>query len=257
MRHAPPSSFADHFSGHAEDYARARPRYPAELFAALSDRIVGPRRMAWDCATGNGQAAAALTAYFDRVVATDASTEQLQHATLHPRVTYRCAPAEASGLEAGTVDAVTVAAAVHWFDLDRFYAEVRRVARPGAILAVWTYRPQHIQVTPAVDALVEDFATRTLAPYWAPELVRYVDAAYASLPFPFPEVPFPTFSSTVSWSSDQFVDHLRTWSGTQAYRRATGNDPVAGLQPELAAAWGDPTHARNVRFPLHVRVGRV
>ena len=54
----------------------------------------------------------------------------------HPRVEYRVAPAERSGLPDAAVDLVTLALAAHWFDLPRFYAEVRRVGRPRTAIAL-------------------------------------------------------------------------------------------------------------------------
>src|SRR5215470_15770711 len=130
--------FKDHFSASAAGYATFRPKYPAELFdfvAALPER----RRVAWDCATGNGQAALPLAERFDRVVATDASAEQIAHATPHPRVSYGVGLADESGLDGESVDLVTVAQALHWLALDRFFAEVRRVVVEGGVLAVWCY----------------------------------------------------------------------------------------------------------------------
>lgn len=247
--------FADHFSGHAGEYARHRPRYPAALFewlASLTER----QDVAWDGATGNGQAAVSLAEHFASVIATDASEEQLRYATAHARVDYRHGPVERSGLAATSVDLVTAAAAAHWFDLEAYYAEVRRVSRRGAVVALWTYLP-HLEVDPAIDRLVDELAHGTLADHWAPEVARYAREGYAGLPFPFEAVDAPSFECRVRWDADGLCSYLRTWSAVVAFGRVTGRDPVAAIAPAIHAAWGEPTTVREVRFPLELRVGRV
>ena len=182
-------SFKDHFSTQAATYAKARPTYPPALFAELA-RLAPGRTLAWDAGTGNGQAAVALAAQFERVVATEPSAAQLAQAVPHERVTYTQSAELAPGIADGTADIVTAAQAAHWFDLKIFYPEVRRVLRPGGLLAVWNYGMWTI--TPAVDALVERFYNGTVGPYWPPER-RFVQEAYATIPFPFRGFPAPVF----------------------------------------------------------------
>lgn len=248
--------FKDHFSGHAADYAAFRPRYPAELFQWAAG-LPAARGLAWDCATGNGQAAVALAEHFPRVVATDASAAQIAHAEPHPRVEYRVALAEAgeaSGLPDAAVDLVTVAQALHWFDFDRFYAEVRRVLAPGGALAVWSY--DLARVAPAVDALIDRLARDVVGPWWPPER-RWVDERYRTLPFPFAEVAAPPCHLEERWDLPRLLAYLRTWSSVTRLRAATGRDAVAEAEGELAAAWGDPARPREIRWPLSVRAGRL
>lgn len=245
-------AFKDHFSSHAADYARYRPHYPAELYAALAARCED-HALAWDCGTGNGQAAVGLAAHFDRVVATDASAEQIAQAEPHPRVTYHVAPAPRSPLAGASADLVTVAQAIHWFDVDAFYAEVRRVLKPGGALAVWTYGLQ--RVAPEIDPLLDRFYRAIVGPYWPPER-RHVDAAYRTLPFPFAEESLPVPPMTMDWTLDELLGYLGTWSASQRYLRATGEDPVAQIREDVAAAWGEPGAARRVTWPLYIRLGR-
>jgi SAM-dependent methyltransferase len=247
--------FKDHFSGHAADYAAFRPRYPAELFQWAA-ALPAARSLAWDCATGNGQAAVALAGHFQRVVASDASAAQIAHAEPHPRVEYRVALAEAgeaSGLAEGAVDLVTVAQALHWFDFDRFYAEVRRVLAPGGAIAVWSY--DLVRVTPEIDRLIDSLARDVVGAFWPPER-RWVDERYRTLPFPFAEIAAPPFQLEESWDLPRLLAYLRTWSSATRFRAATGRDAVAEATPELAGAWGDPGQERAVRWPLSVRAGR-
>ena len=248
-----PTSFDDHFSKQAGAYARYRPSHPAALFDYLAALL--PRRaLAWDCGTGNGQAALALAERFDRVIATDASAEQLRHAPAHNRVEYRVEHAEAVSLAAGSADLITVAIAVHWFDFDAFYPAVRRVAAPGGVLAVWTY---HLPVImPAMDPVLERYYRDVLAGHW-PERIHFIEERYTTLPFPFDEIAAPPFEMQAEWTLAQLAGFLDSWSGTQRYLQTRGAHPLNVIWPELAAGWGDPETARLVRWPLHLRVGLV
>ena len=246
------SGFRDCFSGHAADYREFRPSYPPELFQFLAS--IAPRRdLAWDCGTGNGQAAVGLAEHFARVVATDASAEQLKNAQPHPRVEYVVAPAERCPLPDHSADLVLAAQALHWFDHDRFYAEVRRVGRPGAIIAATCYYEP--SVGPNVDPVLrrwEDF----IRPYWTPERA-WVDAGYRTIPFPFPEVPAPQFHLSIESNLERFLGYLGTWSATRQFVQKHGRDPLEPFVPDFAKAWGDLAAERMVRWQFHLRLGRV
>ncbi len=245
--------FPDHFSGVAGAYAEFRPRYPDALFDWLAE--VAPRReLAWDCATGNGQAAVALARVFDRVVATDASAEQLDAAAPHPRVEYRVAPAEESDLESDSADAITVAQAVHWFDRPAFYAEASRVLRRDGVLAVWTYGHPRLD-EPVRDAVFQEFYSGTVGPYWPPERAL-VDSGYRTIEFPFPKVDPPDFEMETLWPLAALLGYVATWSATTRFRRSRGFDPVPALGEELSRVWGDPAESRRIRWPLAIRAGR-
>jgi SAM-dependent methyltransferase len=248
-----PKPFADHFSAIASDYAAARPTYPAALFDWLASLV--PRTgVAWDCAAGSGQATLELARRFDRVLATDASAAQLAQAPAHPRVTYRAAPAEVSGLPDGSADLVTVAQALHWVDLDPFYAETRRVLAPDGVLAVWCYGMLVVD-EPLIDARLAHYYVDQVGPYWAPER-RLVETGYRTLAFPFEELVPPPFDMSLDWTLGELAAYLGTWSATEAYRRARGVDPVAPFISALATDWGPPERRRWIRWPLSVRVGR-
>lgn len=249
---APDTDFPDHFSGHAAAYAKARPTYPPALFAHLAE-LAPARESAWDAGCGNGQAARALAQHFERVLATDASAKQIEQAEPHPRVEFAVARGEHAPLPDASVDLVTVAQALHWFDVDAFHAEVRRVARPNAIVAEWSYDLMH--VTPAVDAVVHHLYRDVVGIYWPPERI-HVEDAYAKLPFDFERVDVPDFAMQLEWTLDQLVAYLGTWSSVRRYADDRGEDPVAGLRDELASAWGSEA-SYPVRWPLAVRVGRV
>jgi ubiquinone/menaquinone biosynthesis C-methylase UbiE len=247
-----PKPFADHFSDIAGQYAASRPTYPPELFDWLAS--VAPATDAvWDCAAGSGQATLELARRFDRVTATDASAAQLAQATVHPRVSYRVAPAEASGLPDRSIDLVTVAQALHWLDLDGFYAEVRRVLVPGGALAVWCYGLLMLDDS-ALDGRIREFYRGVVGPYWAPER-KLVETGYRTLAFPFEELAAPPFEMTLDWTLAELAAYVGTWSATEAYRRARGQDPVPQLAAELTPRWGMAAR-RRVRWPLSVRVGR-
>lgn len=241
--------FKDHFSGHAADYSAYRPTYPRALFEFLAG-CCARRRHAWDCATGNGQTALAVAHHFEHVTATDASAEQLRAAARHPRVEYRVAAAEASGLDAHDIDLVTVSQALHWFDIGRFFAEARRVLAPGGVLAVWSY--DLCRVAPACDAIIREVYT-ALDDYWPPER-RIVESRYAGIEMPVPEIATPGFEMIQSWSVDAMLGYLRTWSAFRRCLEETGVDPVAKVEGRLRAAWGDGE--REVSWPLALRAGR-
>jgi SAM-dependent methyltransferase len=243
----------DHFSTLAAVYVRHRPRYPEALFTYLAG-LCAERKLVWDCGTGNGQAAIALAEHFERVVATDASPQQIAHAPSHDRVTYSVEPAEAVSLEPKTVDLVTVAVAVHWFDHARFYAEVRRVLKPGGVIAVWTY---HLPaINPAIDRVLQTYYAGVLWAYWPPEIMLLHDR-YRTLPFPFLELDPPSFSMPLEWDLGELAGFLSSWSAVRPYQSAHGMHPLETVWDDLSQAWGPADGKRQVVFPLHIRVGRV
>lgn len=243
--------FKDHFSSKAAIYAKARPRYPAAFFAELAQLVRG-HSLAWDCGSGNGQAAVSLAEHFDRIVATEPSAAQLAEAIAHPKVTYVQSAELAPGVADGSVDMVTVACAAHWFDLAVFYPEVRRVVRPGGLLAVWNYDP--CTVSPAIDQVIQRFYHDKVGAYWPPER-KQAGTGYRLLEFPFPEIPFPSFNLEVTWTVEEFVAYLHTWSAVTRYKQATGIDPVEAFLPELQAVWGAGRH--KLSWPMGGRLGRL
>jgi len=243
-------TFKDHFSKQAADYAKFRPRYPQKLFEYLGS--VAPNRgLAWDCGTGNGQAAVGLATVFDRVIATDASEKQIANARSHERVEYRVTRAEKSDLESASIDLIMVAQALHWFDLDRFYDEVRQVLKPDGVLAASAYNLLRVQ--PAIDEVVNRYYYEVVGPFWPPE--RELVENFADLPFPFHEIDPPKFEMTAQWNLDHLIGYLRTWSSTQRFMAANGADPLEQIIDELRRAWGNPQEVRTVLWPLILRLG--
>jgi SAM-dependent methyltransferase len=247
------------FSAVAREYANFRPGYPPELFAWLAR--AAPRRDAvWDCGCGSGQASTALAQHFQVVHATDVAPEQIAAARPHPRVHYSVAPAEHSGLAAASVDLVTVAQALHWFDVEAFYTEARRVARPGALLAVWNYpRPQLVDAE--LDRRFLEFYSGVVGPYWPPER-RHIEANYTTLPplpdeLAFEELPHPGFGLTLRWNLEQLLGYVSSWSATTRYRKARGADPVPMLRASLRDAWPGEGALIEILLPIRLRAGRL
>jgi SAM-dependent methyltransferase len=213
-----PFNFEDHFSGQSAQYAQYRPKYPDEIYAYLASIAPG-RSFAWDCGTGNGQAAIGLAKYFDKVHATDASAEQISRAHAHENVDYHVEPAEHVSLRDASVDLVTVAVAIHWFNFDEFYREVRRVLRPDGILAAWTYNA--VEVSPEIDELIWRYYREIVGEYW-PERIRYLEERYETIPFPFEEIVPPSFAMEIHWNLLQLAGFLDSWSATQRYKAQRG-----------------------------------
>lgn len=245
-------SFDDHFSGHADEYARFRPTYPTSLYAFLA-RAAPAQELAWDCATGNGQAALGLASHFARVIAIDASAAQIERAVAHAQVEYRVAEATASGLRAARVDLVTIAQALHWFDTPAFYAEVRRVLKPHGVCAAWGYGL--MRVAPAIDTVLDRFYHDVVGPYWPPERA-HLDAGYRTLAFPFTELAAPSFAMRATWPLAGLLGYLATWSAAKPYAKAVGADPLGRIADDLAHAWGPAEMPRAITWPLYLRLGR-
>jgi len=246
-------SFKDHFSGRSADYTLYRPSYPPQLFSWLASLTSG-HDLAWDCGCGSGQAALELVHHYTGVIATDPSRQQIDNAIPHEGIRYAVATAEASGLEPGSIDLVVVAQALHWFDFDRFYAEVERVTRPDGVIAAISYG--EVRVAGAPDPVVSRFYHDLIGPCWPPER-RYVDEGYATIPFPFPEITAPSFAMTAEWNLEHLLGYFRTWSAVKEYEKRNGADPLQLIGADLAAAWGDSAAARSITWPLSLRVGRV
>ncbi|MEW6210501.1 MAG: class I SAM-dependent methyltransferase [Acidobacteriota bacterium] len=244
--------FNDQFSKLAASYLRYRPRYPKELFSYLASLAPSLAR-AWDAATGNGQSALALVEHFNEVIATDASAEQIAQASRHERIDYRVAPSEKTDIESGSVDLVTVSQALHWFRLDEFYREARRVLKPQGVIAVWVYR--FIHVADEIDRVLEEFHEVTVKPFWLPENDK-ADNRFLSLPFPFKEISAPPFEMEARWTLEHLKGFLGTWSAVERYKQARRSDPVESITEELKRVWGDPDRERTIRWPLLLRVGR-
>lgn len=246
------TGFADHFSIQAGSYSQYRPDYPISLISWLAERAPS-RELAWDCGTGSGQAAVALGRHFDMVIATDPSASQVRHARTAAGVRYAVMTAERSALASASVSLVTVAQALHWFDLPRFYPEVDRVLVPEGVLAVWSYGL--LEIEPAIDELVRHFYADTVGAYWPPERA-IVDAGYGTLEFPYVEEEPPAVRMEAEWTAAQLLGFLSTWSAVARYRRARGEDPMPRFAAALAERWSDSAPAKCVRWPLSVRVGR-
>ena len=246
-------NFKDYFSKQASEYTRYRPHYPEALFEYLG-KLVSSRRRAWDCATGSGQAAIGLTPYFEEIIATDASDEQIANAVAHDRITYVVVPAEKTEITSGSVDLIAVAQALHWFDFDRFYAEVRRVLKEGGVLAAWSY--SLLRISSAIDRVLDHFYTNVVGPFWPPER-KLVDDKYQSIPFPFEELVAPLFKMETRWNLDRLVGYLGTWSSVQKFKDKHNTDPIEIVIRDLRRAWGRPEDEKEINWPIHMRVGRV
>ncbi|AVQ13949.1 Methyltransferase domain protein [Leptospira santarosai] len=245
-------NFKDHFSSHSSSYSEFRPGYPLELFSYLKN-LVPNAKTVWDCGTGTGQAAVFLAATFEKVIATDPSTNQISNAEPRKNVEYRVCKAEESALKNHEVDMITVAQAFHWFDFDPFYKEAARVGKKNGVLAIWGYGLHRI--TPEIDALIDKLYNEIVGSYWPPER-RYVEEEYKTISFPFEKISPPPFSMKEEWTVDQLLGYLRTWSSVQKYIQKNESDPVLLVEAEIRNVWGS-TRTKIVEWPLFFKIGKL
>ncbi|MFL5501988.1 MAG: class I SAM-dependent methyltransferase [Gemmatimonadaceae bacterium] len=246
--------FEDHFSQQAAQYAAYRPRYPRALFEFVAG-LTARHGAVLDCGTGSGQAAIGMTDYFDRVIATDPSEEQIRNGARHPQIEFRVARAEASGLPDGSVNLVTAAQALHWFDTVAFFAEAKRVLAEHGAIAVWGYGDPCLD-SAELERTLHEFNRGRLEKYWPAERQILLDG-FRNVQFPFTEVATPRMELTMRWNLFELAGYLRTWSATARYVNRHRVDPVTAVEQSLASEWGDRDTKREVRWPLYIRAGKL
>jgi SAM-dependent methyltransferase len=234
-------------------YARFRPEYPQRLASFLA-AAAPDHRLAVDVGCGNGQLTQLLAPYFDKVVGLDPSADQIANTIPNERIDYRCAPAEHLPLADASASLITAAQAAHWFDLPAFYGEVRRVAVPGAVVALISYGVLNLEE--ALDARFQKFYWDEIGPYWPAER-KLVDSGYATLDFPFAELARPALDIRVEWHLFEFLGYVTTWSAVRSAKEAGRDDLLMAFANDIGAAWGDPDRRRPVRWPINMRIGRV
>ena len=246
------NDFKDHFSVNAENYSKFRPVYPAALFRFLSSITPG-HDLAWDCATGSGQTALGLAKYFNKVIATDASEQQIKNAIHREKISYIVAPAHNTTIQTESIDLITVAQALHWFEFNRFYTEVNRVLKPNGIVTVWTYNLPTI--SPEIDSIIKYFYFNVIGEFWPPER-KFVENGYENIPFPFHRLPNPSFRMSAKWTINQLMGYIGTWSAVKRYRDNKGNDPVESIQKTIKNLWKRSPDVMEIVWPLSIMIGQ-
>ncbi|MDB5196603.1 MAG: class SAM-dependent methyltransferase [Flaviaesturariibacter sp.] len=243
----------DLFSTQAKTYAQYRPHYPQELFAHLFS-LVREKGKAWDCATGNGQAAVVLAEQFAKVEATDISKTQLRHAVQKPNIQYSIAAAEQTSFPENSFDLITVAQAYHWLDWNAFKTEAKRVGKKNCLVAIWTYN-RFTTGDMKLDSLFDHFYHDITGPYWDTER-KYVDANYETVDFDFAEVDSHSFYTELQWTREQVIGYFNSWSAVQKYISQHGHTPVGLIEEELEKIWGDK-ETYTLRFSIYLKHGRI
>lgn len=243
--------FKDNFSKQSKAYQRYRPSYPEELFAFLSS-LTKTHDLAWDCATGNGQAALGLADFYKKIYATDPSENQLANAIRDTRIIYKNEKAERSSLQDTSVDLITVAQAMHWFDFDLFFSEVKRVLKPKGILAAWTYGPPDISAQ--INELILHYRDSVVGEYWQREN-QYVTDRYSTIPFPFKEIDTPSFTFEKRIDRNDLIGLLESWSATQKFKNETGKDPIDEIMPQLEKYWDNSHQNKSATWNIYMKVG--
>jgi SAM-dependent methyltransferase len=241
------------FDQGGQAYARFRPEYPRELAAFLAAQAPDDR-LAVDVGCGNGQLTQLLAPHFRQVIGLDPSADQIANATPNERIDYRCAPAEQLPLPDASASLITAAQAAHWFDLPAFYREVRRIGRPGTILALISYGV--LELEPELDARFQKFYWEEIGPYWPPER-KLVDSGYATIEFPFEELAPPALDIRLEWHLPEFLGYLLTWSSVRSAKEAGKESLLMEFANDMAQAWGDPDRKRSIAWPINMRIGRL
>lgn len=244
----------DLFSTGSRLYQQARPSYPTTVLEAILEHVA-ERHLVWDCAAGSGQFTQLLAPVFEHVVATDLSMQQLQQAPRLENVSYQVQLAEKTSFMPQSFDLITVAQAIHWFDFDGFYQEVRRCLKPDGVLAIIGYGVLEAQHKP-LNQLIQRLYGETLAGYWDAER-RYIDEAYATIPFPFKEIQMPVLRMRYRWSGQQLLNYLATWSALKHYQEKNQDDPLQALRAYLQEQLESMDALIELSFPIYLRVGRL
>lgn len=246
-------NFKDYFSTQSVDYKKFRPDYPQELIDFLVAKC-GKHEAAWDCATGNGQVAVKLSPYFKKVFATDASAKQIESATPMANVVYSVSTAESSKLTDKSVDLITVAQAAHWFNLELFYKEAQRVAKPNALLAVWGYANHSISLD--IDRVVLKLYKDILRDFWPKE--RFiVEQGYNDIVLPFKPIETPYFTIVKQINLHELIGYLNTWSATQLYIKNNNTNPISFIYDELVSVWGNAENIRDIKWPVFLKAAYI
>ena len=241
----------DLFSKHSDLYARYRPTYPKELYDYILS-FVKEKNIAWDCATGNGQAAVVLADHFKNVIATDISAAQIEKAIAKENIDYLVCPAESTPFEENTFDLVTVAQAYHWIKWDEFKKEVTRVSKPDAVIAVWMYY-HHTTGDDKIDKTVRDFYENVTKPYWDYER-KFVEEKYAAVEFDYELLPGKPFDSILSWQREDLIGYISSWSAIQKYIKINDNSPIQIIEEEIKRLWAEG-EVKKVVFPIYIKLG--
>lgn len=245
-------SIIDLFSERSDLYAAARPQYPKELYEFLAS-CCASRDRAWDCGTGSGQAAINLAQYFSEVHATDASEQQIANAIQKENVLYSVQPAESTRFPDHYFDLVIVAQALHWFDFDRFWSEVKRLLKRDGIFAAWGY--DWFSVSPEIDAVIKERILDVIAPYWSPR-VRHLWSGYQDVGFPFEPIQVPPMTMKVLWNLPELLAYLHTWSATKQCIQQQGIDFFEALNEALLDVWDESEAKKEITMNFHVVAGR-
>jgi len=245
-------TFKDNFSKQSDIYVKYRPLYPKELYSYLSS-LTPQHGIAWDCGTGNEQAAIGLTEFYDQITATDPSEQQIGNALKNKKIKYSVEKAENSSLQTNSIDVITIANALHWFDFKTFYQEVKRVLKANGIIAAWAYG--NPEISPEIDLIVNHFHDFILKGYWLAEN-RLVENEYKTIPFPFEEINSPTFYYKKHMTLNELIGLLNTWSATQRFIDTNGFNPTKQLNHELTRIWNDDSK-KMFSWKLILKVGKL
>ena len=244
----------DLFSDSSALYQQARPTYPHQVIEQILKHVPS-RLFAWDCGAGSGQFTQLLAPYFEQIVATDLSAQQLHQAPYFENVSYQVQQAENTSFAAQSFDLITVAQAIHWFNFEAFYTEVRRTLKKEGVLAVIGYGLVQTGDT-ELNGLIQHLYQHVLAGYWDAER-KHIDYAYQHIPFPFEEIASPELEMQLCWSAAQFLGYLNTWTGLKHYRTQHASDDALDPLTPLIDYLENKNTTIEIHFPIFLRIGKL
>jgi len=243
-----------------KNYALYRPDYPQHLYNLVFDYTKKSRsefERALDIGCGTGQVTSKLCTTFKNVVGTDISEKQLEAAYKADNIEYIICPAEEIKQPSNSVDLITVAQALHWFKLDQFYKEVKRVLKPNGVLAVWVYGLVEVENKTA-NEVIKKLHWETVGDYWDFDR-KWLCDLYPNYNMPLKDFEKHFLSINKSMTLADFVHYVDTWSALKVYREKNpdSEDPLIQFEKDLLIAYNStPDKVLDLNFPVGLFLGR-
>lgn len=253
-------------ASHARIYSKFRPTYPKALLDILTGYLVrsgSDQDTVVDIGCGSGQSTFYLQDSFKHCIGVDISKAQVQEAQkkceeMHCKnVEFRVGNGMDLPMETASANAVTIAQAWHWMaNLEKFYSECKRILKPHGCLAVYGYGNVHLK-NELCNQLVRDFYKNTLTGCWHKERC-HIDNEYAEVDLPFSNVERHDIEMPKTYTVEDFIGYVSTWSGYEKYCAINPNNTVLqDLQEKISEHLSsNNTPLLDAKFPVFMIIGQ-